>query len=103
MTLDYANQLYVSTTTNLKVMRAAGAASTFAVTSTSDTTAVSQLVTITWDAANSSWSVVGSSTGYMGFYNTSGVSKPFPSSGNTQFMLTVTYTAPADGDSADFA
>src|SRR5207249_3143953 len=54
-----------------------------------------------WDG--SAWQVVGSSTGSMGSYSGSGVSRPFPSSGNTQFMLTITYGSPTIGDKADFA
>src|SRR5262249_22789922 len=98
LTLDYANALYVSTATNLRVMQGSG--STFSVDSTSDTTAVNQLVTVTWDG--SAWQVVGSTTGSMGSYNTSGVSQPFPTS-NTQFMMTITYTSPLVGDKANFA
>ncbi len=100
LSLDYASRLYVSTATTPKVMRQVGTAATFTVNSTSDTTAVTQLITMTWDG--SAWQVVGSSSGNMGAYNTSDVSKPFPSSGPTQFMLKITYTTPASGDSADF-
>ena len=97
-TVDYASQLFGSSATHLKVTRGTG--STFTVNSTSDTTAVNQLITITWDG--SAWQVVGSSTGNMGSYTGTGVSRPFPSS-NTQFLLTINYTTPAIGDFADFA
>src|SRR3974390_1141175 len=80
-----------------------GSGTTYTVNSTSDASAVSQLITITWDAVGSSWSVVGSSSGYLGYYNTSGLSRPFPPAAPPQSLLPVTYTSPAVGDKADFA
>ena len=96
-TFDYATQLYPSSNTTPKAMKGSG--TTFTVNSTSDTTAASQLVTMTWDG--SVWQVVGSSTGNMGTYSGTGVSRPFPAA-NTQFMLTINYTTPSIGDSGDF-
>ena len=57
-TLDYANELYTSTATNLKVMLGNELASNFTVNWTSDTYAVSQLVTLTATDATHGWSRV---------------------------------------------
>ena len=58
LTLDYASQLYTSTSTNLKLMIGSGHAAT--VNTTSDANAVSQLISITYNGSN--WIVTGSST-----------------------------------------
>jgi len=60
LTLDYASQLYTSTSTNMQVTFGAEATANFTVNATSDTNAVSQLVTVIYNGAN--WIVSGSST-----------------------------------------
>ena len=65
LTLDYANQLYSSTATIPVVMSGAESASGFAVNSTSDTYAVSQLVTLVYNSGSSQWVVTGSSSGLI--------------------------------------
>jgi len=54
LTLDYTSRLYTSTGTNMKVMIGAETASNFTVNATSDTNAVSQLITMTYVGAT--WS-----------------------------------------------
>ena len=100
LTLDYASQIYASTATNLKVMVGAEATSNFTIVWTSDTYAVSQLVTLTATDATH-WQVAGSSTSGTVTIGVSG-SGSWPSS-NPQVNISIGATTPAVGDRVDFA
>ena len=93
LTLDYANELYASTATTPLVM--IGTESGFVVNSTSDTYAVSQLVTMVYNGPN--WTVTGSSTGFICNASGAGYSCGSP----VQFTVTMP-AGNATGDTACF-
>lgn len=101
LTMDYALELYGSTTTSPKLMRGAGHSAS--IVTTNDANAVSQLVTLTYSASGANWRVEGSSSGLLGTFSGSIVNTAFPA-GAPQFNLTFTQGAsPQDGDIVDFA
>src|SRR4029077_9186034 len=104
LTLDYSSQLYASTATVPKLMLGVGGTHTSSITSTNDTYAVSQLITITYSSSSANWQVTGSSTPgtLCTIAGAAGGTTDCPSS-NPQFNLTVTGASPADGDMLDFA
>lgn len=99
LTLDHAALLYTSTATAPKLMRGAGHSAS--VVSTNDTYAVSQLITITFDAGGPYWRVEGSSSGLLSTFTGSLVNQSFPAA-NPQFKLTFNEGASFDGDTVDF-
>jgi len=104
LTLDYASQLYASTTTPPKLMQGTGHSAT--VNSTNDTNAASQLITISYKSADTLWHVTASSSpsGDLCTFAAGGGGPTNCPSSNTQFSLTVTPGGTRnDGDRLDFA
>jgi len=99
LTLDYATQLYASTATSPNMMWG-NSISAATVNSTNDDNAVSQLVTITYDASDSLWHIAGSVSGEMGTLPSSGGTADFPSS-SPQFNLSLAASGAEDSDRAD--
>ncbi|MFH1725254.1 MAG: fibronectin type III domain-containing protein, partial [Elusimicrobiota bacterium] len=100
LTLDYATQLYAATATASKLMRGTGHSAS--VSSTNDTTAVSQIITI--EHRGGQWHVDGSSSGAdMASFTGSQANLTVPAS-DTQFILDFTEGGSAvEGDRVDFA
>jgi len=102
LTLDYASQLYVSTTTNLKNVRGGQATGNFTISALNDMNVVSQLVTLQYVAGSTNkWVVTGSSTGVLCSIAIS-ANADCPAS-NTQFHLAIGATSANNGDREDFA
>ena len=103
-TLDYATNSYASTVLNLKAMQGNEALGDFTVNWTSDTYAVSQLITILY--TGSQWQVTGSTTsGILCTFAATGAGPTNCPSASPQFALTlnVADVTPVAGDKADFA
>ena len=97
VTLNYASELYASTSTVPKLMRGTGHTAT--VNSTNDASAISQIITMTYSASGADWVVTGSST--PGTLCTLTQGQTNVNCG--QFTLSVSNTSPNDGDMLDFA
>lgn len=101
LTLDRASRLYGASATTPKIMRG-GSLASVTVDAVYDAAAVSQLVTVQFDAADSQWHVSGLTDGELGTLPAGGGTADFPS-GSPQFRLTLSATGEKNGDRADFA
>ena len=99
MTLDYSTNTYSSSATTPKLMQGTGHSA--AVNSTSDASALSQLITLTYNGSD--WTVTGSSGGAMGHGPASAL-RIFRTCGRVRAAVTFTQGgSPQIGDFIDFA